>query len=440
MKKATSCEAAPNTAANIQNNSQFIGIQPLKKHCGGLFLATIVSESLHKEHTLPTWGLPKGLLAIASEVAEGYQCSLDFAITAMISAAATAMGKSAVLFWGNYVNYPNLWCVLVGHTTDHKTHCMKWLMKSIREYDKRLGNEYQQALSEYKDNGERGRKPYRKRILVDDFTPEKLYESLSENTRGMCLFRDELKGAFDDVGRYNSSGFVSHLLSIYDNTSFSAIRKTQEDVDVEEPLLNILGGIQPDKLSQAFQKPDFRGNGLFQRFLWTWPEPKSKPTEYVENNIDKNTEANWKENIEALFRLPKTEYRLDDEASKLYLAYCNKTETLGFGVRDDSEKSGIYGKLRINALRFALTVAVLNMHGKSVVTEQDMRYSIECMDYFEHCALKVYDLIKHPGKNMTKADAIRILAGDDGKGIKNQTQFAESIGVKQPYISHILKK
>ena len=438
MKKATTDAAAQQDTAKIQNNSKYIGIQSLKKHCDGLYLTTLVSKSLHKEHTLPTWGLPQGMVAKAEEVSDGYQCSLDFVISAMISAAATAIGKSAVLLWGNYVNYPNLWNVLVGHTTDHKTHCMKWLMKPIREHDKNLGSEYQQELSEYKENGEHGRKPYRKRILVDDFTPEKLYESLSENNRGMCLFRDELKGAFDDVGRYNSSGFVSHLLSIYDNTSFSAIRKTQEDVDVEEPLLNILGGIQPDKLGQAFQKPDFKGNGLFQRFLWTWPEPKTEPTKYVENNISKSTEEDWKKYIDALFRLPQTEYRLDDEASKLYIEYCNKTEIQGFEVRDDSEKSGIYGKLRINALRFALTVSVLNMHEN--VTEQDMRYTIECMDYFEHCALKVYDLIKNPGRAVSKADAIRILAGDDGKGIKNQTQFAESIGVTQPYISQLLKK
>ena len=224
---------------------------------------------------------------------------------------------------------------------------------------------------------------------------------MSETNRGICLFRDEIKGAFDDVGRYNSSGFVSHLLSIYDNTSFSAIRKTQEDVDVEEPLLNILGGIQPDKLSQAFQKPDFRGNGLFQRFLWTWPEPKNEPTKYAASNISKSTKDDWNNYITALLRLPTMEFRLDDAANELYIAYCDKTDVKGFEVRDDSEKSGIYGKLRINALRFALTVAVLNMHGKNIVTEQDMQYTIECMDYFEHCALKVYDLIRNPEKKPT---------------------------------------
>ena len=162
MKKATSCEAAPNTAANIQKNSQFIGIQTLKNQCNAMILSTVVSKSIHKEHTLPIWGLPKGLQETALEVSEGYQCSLDFAITAMISATATAMGKSAVLLWGNYVNYPNLWNVLVGYTTDHKTHCMKWIMKPIREYDKCLGNNYQQELLAYKDDGEHGRRPYRK--------------------------------------------------------------------------------------------------------------------------------------------------------------------------------------------------------------------------------------------------------------------------------------
>jgi hypothetical protein len=109
---------------------------------------------------------------------------------------------------------------------------------------------------------------------------------------------------------------------------------------------------------------------------------------------------------------------------------------------ENSYLVSLYSKHRYFVLRWAEVVAFVNerdmVGGK--VTGDDMRYSIECMEYFEHCALKVYDLIRKPEKKMSRADAIRVIAGEDGKGIINQTQFAESIGTTQQNISKILKR
>jgi len=93
-----------------------------------------------------------------------------------------------------------------------------------------------------------------------------------------------------------------------------------------------------------------------------------------------------------LFNNPQTVYGLDDKADQLYRQFCNQMEKKAFEADEDSEKAGIYGKLRIQVLRLVLAVVILQMREK--VTEADMAFSIDCMGYFEQTALKVLHLQK----------------------------------------------
>ena len=69
------------------------------------------------------------------------------------------------------------------------------------------------------------------------------------------IYRDEIKGMIDDFDRYNRSGIISNMLSIWDSTSFCIDRKTEDPVFIREPFLDILGGIQPGLLKSTFGNP-----------------------------------------------------------------------------------------------------------------------------------------------------------------------------------------
>lgn len=65
----------------------------------------------------------------------------------------------------------------------------------------------------------------------------------------------------------------------------------------------------------------------------------------------------------------------------------------------------------------------------------DMQHSLKCMDYFQQTAMTVYRTITDGSLNLKPSDCIRGL----GDLIKNQSQFAESIGYSQQYVSKVLK-
>jgi hypothetical protein len=439
MKKATSCEAALNPAAKIIKNTEFTSIQPPKNQCDTIILSTVVSKSIHKEHAFPIWGLPDAIQRIINEVSQTYQCSLDFPATAALCAIGSAVGTRACVRWKSYTNFPNAWTIMVGYSSDKKSQPTKWMMQPIIDINGKLVSEYKEALRQCKRdlNAER---PTERRICTQDFTPEKLFTVLVENLNGVCLYRDEIKGMFKDINRYNNSGFVQQLLSIFDNGPIDIMRSTREPIFSSRSFLNIIGTIQPTELVSLIGNPEFMGNGLNQRFNFVYPEASNEPAFCNDSVVPSTIVDAWNIYIKQLYyEFPQREFQLSDDAVKKYREYYNRNEQMMFDHRDDPYLAAIYGKLRIQVLRYALLTAIT--HGDDEpITGEDMYYSIECMDYFEHTAQKVYDLIRKPEKPITKADAIRVIAGDDGKGIKNQSQFAESIGVTQPYISHILKK
>ena len=384
-----------------------------KKSCSiVLALATVTTaekKPLHKELSLPIYGLPPGIQETIKQVARCYSCSTDYAFAGVLSAVGTAVGKTACLKWEGYTNFPCYWSLCVGNTTEGKTQAVKWLMAPIWE---RHFEKVRAAKKERAEQAENGT-PFRTiedAIIISDHTPESLYKDLANNPRGLVLYRDELSGMFADFGRYSKSGEVSNLLSIWDSSDFAVSRKTQESYCVEKPFLGMVGGIQPDKLAEVFSDPKYKGNGLFQRFLWFWPDKRSEPRDFTQTKAMGNeAEKDWAGFIGALFNNPQTVFELDSEADQLYRQFCNTMENKAFEADNDSEKAGIYGKLRIQVLRLVLAVAVLKMRDK--VTAEDMAFAIDCMGYFEQTALKLLQLqnSKTQTRPLSSAELIRQL-------------------------------
>ena len=106
-----------------------------KKSCSiVLALATVTTaekKPLHKELSLPIYGLPPGIQEIINQVARCYSCSTDYAFAGVLSAVGTAVGKTACLKWEGYTNFPCYWSLCVGNTTEGKTQAVKWLMAPI---------------------------------------------------------------------------------------------------------------------------------------------------------------------------------------------------------------------------------------------------------------------------------------------------------------------
>jgi putative DNA primase/helicase len=114
--------------------------------------------------------------------------------------------------------------------------------------------------------------PQRRRLLVQDSTPEKLAEILSGNPSGTLHLRDELAGWLTSFDRYTPGG-REFWLEAYGGRPFVIDRKgSPEPTTVPFNGVSVVGGIQPEKLADALfgnGKPD---DGLVARFLWAWPD------------------------------------------------------------------------------------------------------------------------------------------------------------------------
>lgn len=407
-------------------------------------------ESLPKQ--LPIHALRWEVQKIIEHYAEVFQCPRDFIISAVFGVVGTMCGRHVTIFDGKYRNHPNLWICHVAPSGSNKSSPIKALMQPMNQEESRRYKEFREKFKEFKRNTDE-EEPTLNQLTVSDVTPEGLYKILDgrvESKDGLLLYRDEIKGFIDDMGRYHNSGEVSNYLSIWDGTTFPVTRKTQPPMYIENPFLCIMGGIQPDVFSEAFKR-DLAGVGFVQRWLFVYPDniPKSFYSEVV---LESSYVEAWNEIFTKLLRMGNMELTLSAEAKQVYIDYYNETKARTDD--NDSFQASMLSKLRIHVLKWCAITHILScqddagpghyfaLPSSTEVSAEEMKYSVECMRYFEHCGTKALNLITGgtTAKKMTKEQLIKQLYSLVEEGKMNITKFAEGIGVSRQYVSRIVNK
>jgi hypothetical protein len=417
MKKATP-ERAAQATAKIQKNSLFIGIQPPKKQCSAIVLSTIVSKSIHKEYSLPIWGLPQDKQELVKEVAECKNAPLDYCVAALLGTVASIIRKGLQLTYNEYKNYPCFWLTLVGNSSRGKSPVLSWFWEPLEEWSKAVNSDYDKAVSDWQLQAQQGKRPPVKDFLVKDLTSEARNLTLKRNDeKGAAVLVQELGSFFGCFARYNSTATkdISDLNEIFDSSPIKIDRADLEKrLTVNEPFLNIIGGVQDDRLDKYYGNELMMYSGFIQRCMFVFPD--NSPRSRNKKKISDEVRSGWRNYVSYLFSTFAKEnvktwsMTLSDEAAALFEEYSDK-----LADKEDAAENNylvsLYSKQRYFVLRWAMIVAFLNLRDNYVISGQDMQYSIECMDYFEHCALKVYDLIRHPEKKpvLSNTDLIRLV-------------------------------
>jgi hypothetical protein len=211
-------------------------IQKIKNGEGVVLPAPATEE----EVAFPIDLMPEWLQATIREHAESYGTPEELWAAAFLTAIATASGKRMYLTVGNYKNYPQLWVIVVGSSGTGKSDAGRVAFRRISEIDAERYARYQEEYKEWEAEEKQGKPPHWEQMLINDTTPEAMFNALSYADNGLTLNRDELSGWFSDFGRYNKSGEVGHYLSIFDNQTFSINRKKEQPQLIEEPHLSSL--------------------------------------------------------------------------------------------------------------------------------------------------------------------------------------------------------
>lgn len=375
---------------------------------------------------------------VVMAMSRAYQVNPDLLAATMLMTIAEAANRKATIKHGNYINRPCLWLSVVAVSGFNKSEPMSKMLWPLESINKELIHDSSKAFYDWKSNGENGTPPSKRQIIISDSTPEKRNELLNNN--GLILYRDEIYGFIKDLNRYNQSGEVETLLSIWSGKSFAVDRKTTRSFFVSDPFLCICGGIQPEMIQDAFGGKGFEGSGFLARWLFLWIADAKVPERINEEVISKDIENDWYSLIQDLWRMPEREYLLNNDASDLYQGYMKTTAEIMNDHGCDNDIRSMLAKMRIYLLRLALIIHLLrNGSNSSVYIDgYTMNAALKTCNSFEYWGrMTLYRLTnKDALKKISNADLIREI--DNRYKIKNQSEFARIIGKSQQYISKIL--
>jgi len=378
---------------------------------------------------------------IAGEIASAYNISVDIILSAMFAAVSAAAGSKFKVSHINYTNTLSMWWCLVAPSGYGKTESLSPILQPVHDINKRLVVETKSASTAWKQNGQQGERPRKRQLIINDTTPEARDELLADNPEGLLIYRDELAGLFNDIGRYNKSGEVENYLSIWSGKGYSVNRKTSEPLYIEQPNLSILGGLQTERLAGIFNTRGMMENGFFARWAFVCP------TTFVQRSfnaveIPQSLTETWAGFIEALYdkeMRPKT-FILNDEASSLHDGFFTRIADEMSDPKTNTRQKEVLAKLRIMVFRLAGIIHLLRngLTASEIIDEGTMQAAIlsaETIKKWNYKALNVIQNSSH--QSMSDAELIKAVRARFPQ--MNVSRFCEAVGLSRDTFNYYFR-
>ncbi len=327
----------------------------------------------------------------------------DFFSAGILSVCATAIGNSVSLHNGSYYSKPILWVAIIGRRGTGKTHPLTFAKKPLEEIDNAAYIEYKQNLDEYNKAEKKGEKPHYKKMLLKDFTPEKLAENLQHNEKGLAIVNDELMRWINSFDQYKKGGDQQLYLDLFNGNELTVDRVTKDPIRVAETNVNIFGGMQPEIL-KGMAKNNRSEDGFLDRFLFVYPN-KTEPIRFTGLDINDIHKSNYAKLINNLYGASQQIIYSSASNIALYKEWQHKKV---FECQRDNLEAPIQAKLETYVWRLALVIEMMLQASSgsfnNELGDESIRKAIDLVEYFRHNALKVHDniLSNNPLTNLTE--------------------------------------
>jgi hypothetical protein len=250
--------------------------------------------------------LPATIAEWVFDIADSAQCPVDYVAASFIVGASSVIGRQIMVYPKQYDEgfrvIPNLWGCIIGPPGVMKTLALGEPLRPVRHLNavaRALHDEQMRAyrieFGEYKlresalkkkiakalandesatdllaelANLPRPPRPIRRVYTINDVTTEKLGELLRDNPNGVLVFRDELHGLLSAMDRQGHEGERDFYNQAWNgNEPFDLARIGRGEVFIPHVCASILGGIQPEPLSQYLNEAfsGARNDGFIQR-------------------------------------------------------------------------------------------------------------------------------------------------------------------------------
>jgi hypothetical protein len=399
---------------------------------------------------------PVGLQELIHELKEGADYYEDFVAVSIMTAYATCNGNKVKLKVKNSWIAPTIfWFIALGAPGTKKTHPIKTILKPLIDQDKKSKRQYDGLVREWEATEKKGEKPKFIQTVIQDYTIEALHLVHSINPKGICLYKDEIKGFLNDMNKYKSNGKGSDeqfWLESFNNSDYYVSRVSREPLLISNINIQLIGTIQHDVLEEVVS--NYSGNGLIDRFLFTRAETKVYPMS--QKDIDPATLERFYTQINAI--LDSSEFLYNNESDsivldipsscmELYFKFDMELTEIQNNLSETLQIRGYVSKLKSYYPRFILLITLMDTFADGVELEINADVMIRAerlTKYFLSTARAVFSetednremkAVIHAMNGKTKTEKIIALLR---KGYK-QTEIAKGLKTTQPFVSKVAK-
>jgi hypothetical protein len=217
-----------------------------------------------------------------------------------------------------------------------------------------------------------GEPPPRLRCVAQDITVESLAVILSENPKGLLVYRDELASWFGSLTRYSKTDTTADWLHLFHARTLTVDRKTGDRLTIAVPnaAASLVGTIQPKVLARAFTR-EFRASGGAARLLLVMPPPQQKV--WTDDDVPPGVAADYEHLVRRLRGLEPFQdadrttpipVRFADAARRRWAEFVNEWGRVTFEAgEEDDDLAAAFSKIEAYAGRLALVHHLVTLAG-----------------------------------------------------------------------------
>jgi hypothetical protein len=238
-------------------------------------------------------------------------------------------------------------------------------------------------------------------LFAADTTIEELANNLKDNRKGILLFRDELSAWVRSMDMYRGKGTDRQFfLSAWSGEMVKVDRKMHhgQPIIVPHPSICVLGGIQPDLLSEL-EAEGGREDGFIHRVLFSYPDESPIPG-WIEAVISNEESMEWHIVLSRLLNLQLLKVEgaserprfldFNPQGRQAFIEWFNR-QASGMNAEDfPQELVGPCSKMRAYCARFALVLHMLRVacgetgsdQNEGQVDGDDVARAVKLCNYF----------------------------------------------------------
>ena len=305
--------------------------------------------------------LPLAARNFLKETSDNIQVSYDMAVLPLLSVLSLCVQGKAIIKnpGGGNTETLNLYTLTIAEPGERKSGVFKAFTAPVYRFQKEENERREPLIREYQlkksmltkqlesvskgknTNVERAKELSREleelqpvyplTLNVTDTTPEALAAELVKNGERIGILNDE-GGIFDILSGLYSSGTanIDLFLKAYDGSPYNVIRRTQQAVALDNPLITFGLMAQTEPFEKAMSNPQFSGRGLVHRFLYAFPESKTGKRTFVSTQVSDKAKHDYNNLIYKLLSIkPSAEIPVilcDKEAFNIFKNYHDSIE------------------------------------------------------------------------------------------------------------------